>query len=239
MTAPIIALDFPTLVETTDFLAAMPRTKLAVKVGMELFYGNGPALLTTLRATRELAIFLDLKLHDIPHTVERAAAQLGRLGVQWTTVHAAGGSEMLRAARRGLAAGAAAVGLPAPKLLAITQLTSTSRAMLNNELGIPGEVAPAVQHLAAIAQASGCDGVVASAREVPLIRAVTRPDFLVVTPGIRPAGSAADDQVRVTTPAQARALGSSAIVVGRPITQAPDPAAAYAAIKTQWEAVND
>lgn len=239
MTAPIIALDFPTLAETTAFLAKMPQERLAVKVGMELFYGNGPALLTTLRAARPLDIFLDLKLHDIPHTVARAAAQLGRLGVQWTTVHAAGGSDMLRAARRGLTAGAAAVGLPAPKLLAITQLTSTSRSMLNNELGIPGDVAPAVQHLAAIAQASGCDGVVASAREVPLIRAVTRPAFLVVTPGIRPAGSAADDQVRITTPAQARSLGSSAIVVGRPITQASEPAAAYADIKTQWEATND
>lgn len=231
---PIIALDYPTLTDATALLARFTSsTPLVVKIGMELYYGNGPAALAQLQAAHPVQIFLDLKLHDIPHTVERAAFQLGRLGVQLTTAHAAGGLAMLQAANRGLAAGAAEAGLPAPKLLAITQLTSTSQSMLNTQLQISGSVAASVQHLAAIAQAAGCAGVVASAREVPLIRAVTKPEFLIVTPGIRPT-PVADDQVRVTTPAQAKALGANAIVVGRPITQVADPVAAYDEICRAW-----
>lgn len=238
--SPIIALDFPTLRETTAFLAPFAGVKpLTVKIGMELFYGVGPRVVSAILHQGNAAVFLDLKLHDIPHTVERAAYQIGRLGVQLTTAHAAGGSRMLAAAKRGLVAGAAAAGLPAPKLLAITQLTSTSDTMLHNELQVSGSVGDSVQHLAVLAQTAGADGVVASAREAQLIRAVTRSDFLIVTPGIRPAGSQKGDQVRTTTPAQAAQLGSSAIVLGRPITQAADPLAAYQQINEEWRRAND
>lgn len=131
-------------------------------------------------------IFLDLKLHDIPHTVERAAIQIGRLGVQLTTVHAAGGSAMIEAAKRGLIEGAKQAGVKPAKLLAITQLTSTSQAVLNDELGIEGTVMASVKHLASLAETSGADGVVASALEAPAISEEVADDFLIVTPGIRP-----------------------------------------------------
>ncbi|MFD1391997.1 orotidine-5'-phosphate decarboxylase [Lacticaseibacillus jixianensis] len=238
--SPIIALDFPTIEETTAFLERFKGVRpLTVKIGMELFYGVGPRAVGDVMLQGGVKVFLDLKLHDIPHTVERAAYQIGRMGVQLTTAHAAGGSAMLAAAKRGLLAGAAAAGFPAPKLLAITQLTSTSAAMMHTELQIPGPVADSVQHLAAVAQSAGADGVVASAQEAPLIRAITRPDFLIVTPGIRPAGSEKGDQVRTTTPAQAAQLGSSALVVGRPITQAADPVAVYQQIDQEWRQAND
>lgn len=234
--APIIALDFPTLTQAGAFLHLLPADEpLTVKVGMELFYAEGPTAITVLRKVRPVSLFLDLKLHDIPHTVQQAAAQIGRMGVQFTTIHASGGSAMMKAAKQGLMQGAAAADVKPPKLLAITQLTSTSQAMLNQELQIPGPVADSVQHLATLAQTAGCDGVVASAQEAQLIRQVVLPTFLIVTPGIRPKSAAKDDQVRVVTPQQARHLGSSAIVVGRPITQAADPAAAYAKIKEEWE----
>ncbi|MCI1986547.1 MAG: orotidine-5'-phosphate decarboxylase [Lactobacillus sp.] len=232
---PIIALDFATGQEAVAFVARFPAdTPLFVKVGMELFYAEGPQIVRDLQALRPLNLFLDLKLHDIPHTVEKAAYQLGRLGVTLTTAHAAGGVQMLAAAKRGLLAGAEAAGVLPPKLLAITQLTSTSTTMLHAQLQIPGTVRASVQHLGAVAQAAGADGVVASAQEAPDIRAVTRADFLVVTPGIRPLGAAVGDQVRVVTPAEAKRRGASGIVVGRPITQAADPLAAYTAINTEW-----
>lgn len=232
---PIIALDFQTLSETEAFLDQFPVDEpLVVKIGMELFYGEGPKILASLRRNRQLDIFLDLKLHDIPHTVERAAIQIGRLGVQLTTVHAAGGSAMIEAAKRGLIEGAKQAGVKPAKLLAITQLTSTSQAILNDELGIEGTVMASVKHLASLAETSGADGVVASALEAPAIREEVADDFLIVTPGIRPQNSAVGDQVRVTTPDQAKALGSSAIVVGRPITQAADAPAAYQQILQQW-----
>lgn len=232
---PIIALDFEDFETTQAFLAQFdPTTPLFVKVGMELFYREGPAVIKALQTQRPVNIFLDLKLHDIPHTVEKAAYQLGRLGIQLTTVHAAGGSAMLKAAKAGLQAGAADANVQAPKLLAITHLTSSTPAMLRTELSITTPLPQAVQHLAAVAQAAGVDGVVASAQEVPLIRGVTAPDFLIITPGIRPAHTALGDQKRVVTPKQAHELGSSGIVVGRPIIQASDPIAAYQQIKAEW-----
>ncbi|WP_461214751.1 orotidine-5'-phosphate decarboxylase [Lacticaseibacillus sp. GG6-2] len=237
---PIIALDFPTGQDAADFVAGFDASEpLFVKVGMELFYAEGPRILQRLQAQRQLNIFLDLKLHDIPHTVEKAAYQLGRLGVTLTTAHAAGGSEMLAAAKRGLLAGAKDAGVLPPRLLAITQLTSTDTQMLHSELQIPGAVQDSVQHLATLAQAAGADGVVASAQEAQAIRQVVRPDFLIITPGIRPQGSAVGDQKRVVTPGQARQLGSSGIVVGRPITQAQDPIVAYHQILTEWSNSND
>ena len=237
---PIIALDFKDQATTLDFLKAFPQTeRLFVKIGMELFYAEGPAVIKAIQAAHPVDIFLDLKLHDIPNTVEKAAWQLGRLGVALTTVHAAGGKDMMLAAKRGLLAGAKAAHQPAPKLLAITHLTSTDQAMLENQLSIDMPISQAVQRLAAIAQASDADGVVASALETPLIRSVTKPDFLVVTPGIRPRGTAVGDQKRVVTPGRAKRLGSSAIVIGRPITQADDPVAAYQSIKKAWETAHD
>lgn len=237
---PIIALDFPSGDAAANFLTQFDQAEpLFVKVGMELFYAEGAAILTKLRAAHPADIFLDLKLHDIPHTVEMAATQIGRMGVQLTTVHAQGGSQMLAAARRGLDAGAKAAGVQPPRLLAITQLTSSNDAMLMAELQVRGTVRDNVQHLAAIAQAAGVDGVVASAQEAPDIRAVTAPDFLIITPGIRPTGSARGDQKRVVTPAMARRLGSSGLVVGRPITQATEPIAAYHAILTEWSSAHD
>lgn len=237
---PIIALDFPSKDQALSFVDGFDASEpLFVKVGMELYYAEGPQIIRELQAKRPLNIFLDLKLHDIPHTVERAAYQLGKLGVALTTAHAAGGSAMLAAAKRGLLAGAQAVGALPPRLLAITQLTSTDTAMLHSQLQIPGSVRQSVQHLAAVAQAAGADGVVASAQEAEDIRRVVRPDFLVITPGIRPKGAALGDQKRVVTPADAKRLGSSGIVVGRPITQAPDPVAAYHQILTEWSTNND
>lgn len=237
---PIIALDFKDQATTLDFLARFPKDeRLFVKIGMELFYAEGPAIITAIQAAHPVDIFLDLKLHDIPNTVEKAAWQLGKLGVTLTTVHAAGGKEMMLAAKRGLLAGAKAANHPAPKMLAITHLTSTDQTMLENQLFIDVPLNQAVQHLAAIAQASDADGVVASALETPLIRSVTKPEFLVVTPGIRPHGAAIGDQKRVVTPGRAKRLGSSAIVVGRPITQAPDPVEAYQSIKKAWETAHD
>ncbi|KRM72643.1 orotidine-5'-phosphate decarboxylase [Lacticaseibacillus brantae] len=232
---PIIALDFATAAKTVDFLNQFPDTPLSVKVGMELFYGEGPQVIAAIQKRPQTEIFLDLKLHDIPHTVEQAARQIGRLGVQLTTVHALGGPEMMAAAKRGLLAGAKSAGVLAPKLLAITQLTSTSQAMLNQDIRIPGTVLASVRQLAQLAHQAGADGVVASAQEVQAIREVTPVDFLVVTPGIRPANAASDDQHRVVTPQQAKALGSSSIVVGRPITQSPDAVSAYQSIKAAWE----
>jgi len=233
---PIIALDFENQAIATRFLAQFPATEpLVVKIGMELFYREGPQVVRAIQKRPQTQIFLDLKLHDIPHTVEQAARQIGRLGVQLTTAHAAGGSAMLAAAKRGLIAGAAEVGLKPAQLLAITQLTSTNQQMLTQELQINGAVIDSVTHLAALAQTSGADGVVASAQEANAIRQAVGTDFLIVTPGIRPANSQQDDQSRVVTPEAARQLGSSAIVVGRPITQAPEPVTAYQHILSAWE----
>lgn len=235
----IIALDFPTAVQALAFLDQFPAgTKLTVKIGMELFYAAGPQIVQAIEA-RGHGVFLDLKLHDIPNTVESAMRVIGRLGVRYTTVHAAGGHVMLAAAKRGLVAGAAEQGVPAPKLLAITQLTSTNQAMLNTDQQILGTVQASVVHYAELAQASDCDGVICSAQEVDAIHAAVGTDFIGITPGIRPATAAADDQQRVMTPTAAAKAGSNGLVVGRPITQAENAVQAYQQILTEWSAAND
>ncbi|AVK63565.1 orotidine-5'-phosphate decarboxylase [Lactobacillus sp. CBA3606] len=235
----IIALDFPTATQALAFLDRFPaQLSLTVKVGMELFYAAGPQIVTAIEA-RGHAVFLDLKLHDIPHTVGAAMQVIGRLGVRYTTVHAAGGAAMLTAAKQGLVAGAAERGLPAPQLLAITQLTSTSQTMLNQDQRIPGTVAASVVHYAQLAQTSGCDGVICSAQEVAAIHAAVGSDFIGITPGIRPQTAATDDQQRVMTPAAAAQAGSDGLVIGRPITQTADPYQAYQQILTEWSASND
>lgn len=218
----IIACDFSSKNETLQFLDRFKDRKPFVKIGMELFYSEGPDIVRAVK-DRGHRIFLDLKLHDIPNTVEKAMRALARLDVDMTNVHAAGGIRMMEAALRGLTKedGSRA------ELIAVTQLTSTSRAMMNDELGIPGDVADTVKAYARNAAAAGLSGVVCSPLEAGMIHEACGNDFLTVTPGIRFADSAADDQKRITTPAEARRIGSDYIVVGRPVTQAADPVRAY------------
>ena len=233
--APIVAVDVasPEAARAIfDQFAGVTPAPI-IKIGMELFYLAGPQIVRDARQ-RGFRVFLDLKLYDIPNTVGRAMHALGRLGAGFVTVHAAGGHEMLTAAQRELTAGAAEAGLPAPNLLAITELTSIDQEIMNEEQGIPGPVATTVQRYARLAEEAGLAGVVCSAQEVAAIREVTGESFYCVTPGIRPAGAAKGDQKRVVTPHQAHELGANAIVCGRPITRAADPVAAYQAIAQEF-----
>jgi orotidine-5'-phosphate decarboxylase len=198
------------------------------KVGLELFTLAGPELVRELTAAGE-GVFLDLKLHDIPNTVRGAAAQAARLGARMITVHALGGAAMIAAAVEGARTGAGERGGTPPVVLAVTVLTSLDRGDLDS-IGLHESPEEAVPRLAALAQAAGADGVVASPREVPVVRARCGQDLVVLTPGIRPAGESSHDQKRTLTPAEAVAAGADYIVVGRPITRAPDPAGRAAAI---------
>lgn len=225
---PIIALDFPDMASVERFLSHFPSDeKLYLKVGMELFYACGPEIVTYLKEKGH-SVFLDLKLHDIPNTVESAMKVLAKLKVDMTNVHAAGGVEMMRAARRGF--GKEGI------LIAVTQLTSTSEEAMQTDQNIHTSLVDSVQHYAQKTAEAGLDGVVCSAQEVAVIKKATTTDFLCLTPGIRPKGAAVGDQKRVMSPQEARAIGSNFIVVGRPITQAEDPLGAYHAIKTDWNA---
>ncbi|CKJ39607.1 orotidine-5-phosphate decarboxylase [Streptococcus pneumoniae] len=223
---PIIALDFPSFEAVKEFLALFPAEEsLYLKVGMELYYAAGPKIVSYLKALGH-SVFLDLKLHDIPNTVKSAMKVLSQLGVDMTNVHAAGGVEMMKAAREGLGSQA--------KLIAVTQLTSTSEAQMQEFQNIQTSLQESVIHYAKKTAEADLDGVVCSAQEVQVIKQATNPDFICLTPGIRPAGAAVGDQKRVMTPADAYQIGSDYIVVGRPITQAEDPVAAYHAIKDEW-----
>lgn len=232
MHKPIIALDFSSEEETLAFLQQFGGEPLYVKVGMELFYQTGPCLIAALKEMGH-DIFLDLKLHDIPHTVGRAMKGLARLGADMVNVHAAGGSDMMKAALAGLEAGTPA-GKKRPAILAVTQLTSTSETQMQKEQGILKPLRESVLDYAVLAYDAGLDGVVCSAFEAPDITARLGGAFLKVVPGIRLAGDDVSDQKRVVTPAKARELGSTAIVVGRSITKAPDPYEAYLKVKQQW-----
>lgn len=229
----MIALDFSSEQEVEQFLAKLPNEKLFLKVGMELFYSAGVTLVEKLKAEGH-KLFLDLKLHDIPNTVNKAVTALARLDVDVVNVHASGGRKMMEAALEGLEKGTTA-GKKRPKLIAVTQLTSTTEQMMNEELRISGKVADTVEAYAKLAKTSGLDGVVSSPLEVPLIQKACGEDFLTVTPGIRMLGDDVGDQHRVTTPFDAYKLGSWAIVVGRSITKASDPLEAYFLVKQQWE----
>ncbi len=232
---PIIALDFPTFQAVKDFLAQFPADeKLYVKIGMELFYTAGPQVVEYVK-NQGHRVFLDLKLHDIPNTVRSAMKVLAGLGVDMTNVHAAGGVEMMVAAKAGLNEGTP-TGKLAPKLIAVTQLTSTSETIMHSDQNIQTSLEASVIHYAQKTAEAGLDGVVCSAHEVAKIKNATGQNFICLTPGIRPAGSAVGDQKRVMTPSKARQIGSDYIVVGRPITQAKNPVAAYRAIKTEWNA---
>ena len=218
----IIACDFPGKAETLAFLDKFTGRKPFVKIGMELFYAEGPDIVREIKA-RGHRIFLDLKLHDIPNTVEKAMRSLARLDVDMTNVHAAGTIEMMKAARRGLTREDGTQ----PILIAVTQLTSTSQERMESDLLIERPIEEVVVKYAENTKAAGLDGVVCSPLEAGLIHEACGKDFFTITPGIRFADAKADDQARVTTPAKAKEIGSDFIVVGRPITQAEDPVAAY------------
>ena len=218
----IVALDFPSAQDVYAFLDRFPEEKPFVKIGMELFYAEGPDIVRKIKA-RGHKIFLDLKLHDIPNTVKSAMRVLSRLDVDMVDLHAAGTMDMMRAALEGLTREDGT----RPLLLAVTQLTSTSEERMQKELLISASMPETVAHYARNAKEAGLDGVVCSPLEAALVKTACGPDFATVTPGIRFLDSAADDQSRVMTPEKARLGGSDSIVVGRPITRAAAPVAAY------------
>ena len=215
----IVPLDVPSGAEADALVERLGGVPSWIKIGLELFCAEGPAIVLRY-AARGLRVMLDLKLHDIPETVARAAARVATLGAGLVTVHAGGGRAMLEAAVG--SAGAA-------RVLAVTVLTSLDDADLA-QIGAVGPVGELVRRRAELAIAAGCHGVVASPHEVAAVRAVAPAGFLIVTPGVRPAGSAAGDQKRVMTPAEARRAGADLVVVGRPVRDAPDPAAAARAV---------
>ena len=218
----IIALDFKNAEETFSFLDKFTGKKPYVKIGMELFYAEGPQIVREIKA-RGHKIFLDLKLHDIPNTVKGGMRSLRDLGVDMTNLHAAGTIDMMKAALEGLTREDGT----RPLLIAVTQLTSTSQERMEKEILIEKPIDEVVIKYAQNAKAAGLDGVVCSPLEAGKIHASCGESFLTVTPGVRFADGDVGDQVRVTTPGRAREIGSDYIVVGRPITKAEDPVAAY------------
>lgn len=223
----VVALDTADRGEAERLVKVLRGAVGVFKVGLEAFTALGPAFVTWLVEQGE-RVFLDLKLHDIPHTVERAAHACARMGVAMLNVHAAGGRDMMAAARAGAETGTPP-GHNAPLVLAVTVLTSLDEAALH-ELHLPGTAFERVRHWAELAHKAGLSGIVCSAQELPFLRADFPPPFVLLTPGIRPAGAAAADQKRVATPAQAVLQGADFLVVGRPITQASDPRAAAEAV---------
>lgn len=218
----IIACDFSGREEVLSFLDKFKGNKPFVKIGMELFYAEGPQIVRDIKA-RGHKIFLDLKLHDIPNTVKKAMSVLSGLDVDMCNVHAAGTSAMMQAALEGLTREDGT----RPLLIAVTQLTSTSEERMQSELLIGKSLDETVLHYAENTKLSGLDGIVCSPLEAEKVKERCGKEFLTITPGVRFADAKADDQVRITTPARARELGSDYIVVGRPITAASDPVEAY------------
>lgn len=219
----IVACDFSSKEATLEFLDKFAGSrKPFVKIGMELFYSAGPEIVREIKA-RGHKIFLDLKLHDIPNTVKKTMKVLSALDVDMTNVHAAGTIDMMKAALEGLTRPDGT----RPLLIAVTQLTSTSEERMRGELLINASINETIVKYASNAREAGLDGVVCSPLEAGMVKEACGSGFMAVTPGIRFADSGADDQVRITTPARAREIGSDYIVVGRPITAADDPVAAY------------
>jgi len=218
----IVACDFPSAGETLAFLDKLGSARPFVKIGMELYYAEGPQIVRSLKE-RGCKVFLDLKLHDIPNTVKKAMAVLSGLGADIVNVHAAGTKAMMAAALEGLTRPDGSRSL----LIAVTQLTSTDEATMQSELLISRSMPETVMHYARNARDAGLDGVVCSPMEAAKVHEACGEKFLTVTPGVRFAGGDKGDQKRVMTPAEAKRIGSDYIVVGRPITAAADPAAAY------------
>ena len=218
----IVACDFASAKETFDFLDKFTDKKPFVKIGMELFYAEGPEIVREIKK-RGHKIFLDLKLHDIPNTVKKSMAVLSKLDVDMTNLHAAGTVDMMKAALEGLTRPDGT----RPLLIAVTQLTSTDQEAMENDLLIHEPIDKVVMHYAANAKRAGLDGVVCSPLEAGKVHDTCGSDFVTVTPGVRFADGDIGDQKRVMTPAEAKKIGSDYIVVGRPITAAEDPVAAY------------
>ena len=223
----IVALDVSTTAEVEQTVDRLGAAVSFYKIGLELFSAEGPAVVRAVKS-RGKKVFLDLKLHDIPRTVERAVTSGAALGVDLMTIHASGGKAMIRAAKDA----ALACGADAPKILAVTILTSLDQSDLG-DLGIGREMKAQVEALGLLACANGADGIVCSPKEVANMRAALGPRALLVTPGVRPAGAAVGDQKRVATPGQAVRDGSTHLVVGRPILEAADPCAAARAIAAE------
>ena len=222
----VVALDYADAASALKLVQDLDPTLCRVKVGKELFTAAGPQLVETL-VNNGFAVFLDLKFHDIPNTVAKACEAAARLGVWMLNVHASGGIAMMQAAREGVEKTK-----PSghnPLLIAVTVLTSMDQAALN-QIGVKGNLQDQVLNLASLTQQAGLDGIVCSAQEAPILRSTLGKEFCLVTPGIRPANASADDQSRIVTPAQAMRLGASYLVIGRPITQAPNPLLALESI---------
>jgi orotidine-5'-phosphate decarboxylase len=228
----IIALDVDTKEQAMALVDRLPEAGI-FKIGLRLFTAEGPSLLRAVSAAGK-HVFLDLKLHDIPHTVAGAAAAAVRHGVAMMTLHASGGSAMLREASAAAAAEAASSGRPKPLLLGVTVLTSLKGAELA-EIGMPADAAAQVLRLARLASKAGMDGIVCSPQELDLIKSEFGGDLLVVTPGIRPAWAAAQDQKRIMTPARAIAKGADYLVIGRPVIADPSPGDAFRRIKRELD----
>ena len=222
----IIACDFHSRTEVLDFLSLFKDKKPYVKIGMELFYSEGPEIVNILKSNGH-KIFLDLKLHDIPNTVKKSIKVLTSLGVDMLNVHAQGGITMMREAANGVNEACKETGIRKPKLIAVTQLTSIDQRTMSEELLIDKELKDVVISYSKNAYEAGLAGVVSSAHEAGMIHELVSPDFLTVTPGIRLEGDESMDQKRVTTPANAKELTSDFIVVGRSITTSNDPVKAY------------
>ena len=218
----IIACDFSSMDATLNFLDKFTDCKPYVKIGMELYYAAGPGIVWECKA-RGHKVFLDLKLHDIPNTVKKAMKVLSALNVDMCNLHAAGTIEMMKAAVEGLTRPDGS----RPILLAVTQLTSTSEERMQKDLLINASINDTIVHYAKNAKEAGLDGVVCSPLEAGMVKEACGQEFVTVTPGVRFADGAVGDQVRVTTPVRAREIGTDFIVVGRPITEAADPVAAY------------
>lgn len=232
MSKTIIALDFSSRQEVLDFLSQFDQP-VTVKIGMELTYAEGLDMVREVKAMGH-DVFLDLKLHDIPNTVKGGMKNLAALGTDIVNCHAAGGIEMMKAAKEGIELGAGEG--KKPLVIAVTQLTSTSKEAMNEQQGIPGEVIDSVIRYAKAAKEAGLDGVVCSVHEAKAIKEACGEDFLTVTPGIRLATDSKDDQKRVATPEFAREQGCDYIVVGRSITKAADPKATFEAIEAVMNA---
>jgi len=222
----IVALDYATAAEAEAFVARVSPARCRLKVGLELYTAAGPTFVSGL-VNRGFSVFLDLKFHDIPNTVERACRQAAALGVDLLTVHCLGGRRMLEAACAGARGGGARA-----RVIGVTLLTSLGPED-TREIGLGSDIAARTAALAALARAAGLDGVVCAPTEVQDLRARFGPGWLLVTPGIRPAGSASGDQQRTLTPREAAARGADLLVIGRPITRAPDPTQALAEIERE------
>jgi len=230
----IIAMDLPNRDAVDNFMDKFPADeKLYLKIGMELYYKEGPSIITYLKAKGH-RIFLDLKMHDIPNTVRSAMRNIASLGVDLTNLHAAGGKKMMEAAIQGLNEGTSE-GEKRPLIIAVTQLTSTSKEVMNTELRIPGEVADTVESYAKLTKESGLDGVVCSVHEVQKIHNLCGDDFIALTPGIRLEGDDTHDQTRVATPKFGKEQGSNYIIIGRSVTQSDTPYEVYKRVKQEIE----